>query len=143
MRVLNVPVLALAMLLTSGVAGAQDKEPEFITRLKKLAPKGAFTMIVHVQVKKGEEKTLLEAARPCVAATRKEKGCIAYDLQQDLDDPTKFIFYERWESIKALEDHLAAEHTKKLVGIAGKIAASEPQFTFYRMTVPLGKATAD
>ena len=133
MRIRHVLVAAVALLALVGSAGAQDKEPDFMTRLKKLAPKGPFTMIVHVQVKKGEEKAMIEAAKPCVAATRKEKGCIAYDMQQDLEDPTKFIFYERWESVKSLEDHLAAEHTKKLIGTVGKIGAGMPKFVFFRM----------
>src|SRR5690242_9753039 len=114
MHPLRVLPLALALLAVGVPLRAQeDKEPEFITRLKKLAPKGAFTMIVHLQVKKGQEKAMKEAGEPCIAATRREKGCVAYDLCQDLEDPTKFIFFERWESVAALRSHLAAEHTKK------------------------------
>jgi quinol monooxygenase YgiN len=126
-------VLAAVLLLSSAATvRAEDKEPPFITQLKKLNPKGPFTMFVYIQVKKGTEKKMLEAARPCVAATQKEKGCIAYDLEQDLTDPTKFVFFERWESIKALEDHLAAAHTKKLVGFVGTIVDGDPKFVFYR-----------
>jgi quinol monooxygenase YgiN len=120
--------------LAAAAVNARAQESEFLTRLKKLKPAGPFTMIVQVQVKKGEEKTMREAARPCVQATRKEKGCIAYDLQQDLEDPTKFIFYERWQSVQALEDHLAAAHTKKLIGTLGTITEGAPTFTFYRLT---------
>jgi quinol monooxygenase YgiN len=134
MRLATVLLGALAVALAAGASSARAQEPEFLTRLKKLKPAGPFTMIVRVQVKKGEEKTMLQAARPCVAATRKEKGCIAYDLQQDLEDPTKFIFYERWQSVQALEDHLAAEHTKKLIGTVGTITEGAPAFTFYRMS---------
>jgi quinol monooxygenase YgiN len=30
--------------------------------------------------------------------TRKESGCIKYDLLQNLSDPTEFFFEEEWEN---------------------------------------------
>jgi quinol monooxygenase YgiN len=117
------------------VTAAQEdkKAPDVIARLKAVKDlKGPFTLIVHLQVKKGEEKAMLDAAKPAIAATLKEKGCLAYELHQDLDDPTKFVFYERWKSVDALSDHLGAAHTKKLLGAVGKIAAGAPKFAAYQ-----------
>jgi quinol monooxygenase YgiN len=93
--------------------------------------KGPFVMIVHLQVKKGEEKAILESVKPCIAATRKEPGCLTYEFSQDTQDPTKFVFYEKWKSAKALEEHLAAEHTKKFVDGLGKVLEGTPKFTFF------------
>jgi len=45
-----------------------------------------------------------------VAPTRKEKGCINYNLYQSTDDPTLFIFYENWESRGDIEWHLTMPH---------------------------------
>ncbi|EMI8813892.1 antibiotic biosynthesis monooxygenase, partial [Acinetobacter baumannii] len=33
-----------------------------------------------------------------VAPSRKESGCITYELFQDQNDPSLFIFYEHWAS---------------------------------------------
>lgn len=132
MRILVAGLLLAGIPCLVPLRADEAKEPDLPTRLKSV--KGPFTLVVHFQVKKGEEKTLLEAARPCVTATRKEKGCIAYEMHQDQEDPTKFVFYERWKSTKDLEAHLAAEHTKKLVGIVGKIATGAPKFSFYTLT---------
>ncbi len=104
---------------------AKEKEPDLMARLEKV--EGAFTLIVSIQVKKGEEKTFLDAAKPCIAATVKEKGCKRYELHQDLENPTKFILFERWDSVKDLEAHLGADHTKKLLATLGKIAAGPPK----------------
>lgn len=131
MRILLAGVLLLAATLVP-VRAADEKEPDLPTRLKSV--KGPFTMIVHLQVKKGEEKKLVDEAKPCIAATRKEAGCVAYELHQDQEDPTKFVFFEKWKSVKDLEAHLAAEHTKKFVGSFGKIAAGAPKFSFYSST---------
>jgi len=38
-------------------------------------------------------------------ATRKEAGCIAYELNNLADDSSVFVFYESWENQKALDDH--------------------------------------
>lgn len=130
MRILPALVLA-ALVVHVPAVRSQEKEPDLATRAK--AFKGPFTLIVHLQVKKGEEKGFIEAAKPCIAATRKEKGCIAYELHQDQEDPTRFVFFEKWKSVKDLEAHLAAEHTRKLVDHLGKIAAGSPRFAFYTL----------
>ncbi len=51
-----------------------------------------------------------KGARAFVAPTRKEDGCIRYDLFVDLDDPTKFTFIEEWESREALDKHGKSDH---------------------------------
>ena len=103
---------------------AKEKEPDLMARLKKV--EGAFTLIVAFQVKKGEEKAMLDAAKPCIAATVKEKGCKRYELHQDLENPTKFTMFERWDSFADLEAHLEADHTKKLLATVAKIASGHP-----------------
>jgi quinol monooxygenase YgiN len=45
-----------------------------------------------------------------IEPTRKESGCIGYDLHQDNDDPAMFIFYETWESAACLEKHMNTDH---------------------------------
>ncbi|VDA19537.1 hypothetical protein BANRA_03158 [Acinetobacter baumannii] len=40
-----------------------------------------------------------------VAPSRKESGCITYELFQDQNDPSLFIFYEHWASEKDQEHH--------------------------------------
>lgn len=66
-----------------------------------------------------------------IALTRAEEGCINYDLHQDNDNPTHFVFYENWTSKELLQAHLASQH------IADYVAATEgsvAQFTLNEMT---------
>jgi len=42
--------------------------------------------------------------------TRKENGCILYELHQDLDNPNVFMFYEIWESKLAWRAHDQQPH---------------------------------
>ncbi|MEO1858145.1 MAG: putative quinol monooxygenase [Rubritalea sp.] len=45
-----------------------------------------------------------------ISPTRVETGCIRYDLHQDREKPSHFVFYETWTSKDALDQHLASDH---------------------------------
>ena len=45
-----------------------------------------------------------------VAPTRREEGCLVYDLMQNQADPTDFTFYEEWTGGAALDAHAASDH---------------------------------
>ena len=47
--------------------------------------------------------------------TRKEAGCLNYDLHQSPEDPAKFLFHENWTSQAALNAHLQSAHVKALL----------------------------
>jgi len=133
MRLATIFVAGLTLSLIPAALNAwQDREPDLPTRLKSI--KGPFTMLVHLEAKKGKEKDLIEIAKPCIAATLKEPGCVAYELIQDQENPTKFVFFEKWKSVKDLETHLAEEHTRKLGGAMGPMLAGPGKFTFFSST---------
>jgi len=47
-----------------------------------------------------------------IVPTRLEPGCIEYRLHQDSLAPALFLFYENWESMAFLEQHLNSPHYK-------------------------------
>ena len=56
-----------------------------------------------------------------VPPTRKEAGCIEYNLHQDNEDPAVFVFYETWGSLASLENHMNSEHFKNYVNAVGDL----------------------
>lgn len=72
-------------------------------------------VIAKSYVKSGQLERVLELSGEMVKETVKEKGCIRYELLQDVKDPNVLIFLEEWESEKALEEHMASEHFKRLI----------------------------
>lgn len=40
-----------------------------------------------------------------VVHSRKETACLRYDLHQDLDNPSQFLFYEIWQDEASLNRH--------------------------------------
>jgi quinol monooxygenase YgiN len=127
-------LFALAALLAlPAFAADEPKENALITRLKGLKVKGPFTLLVTLKLKDGQSKAFFDLAKPAAEATRKEKGCIAYDPQQSAEDPNKIIFYERWKNVEALAAHLDAPHTKKLLAGIGDLLDGTPTLEFYQL----------
>jgi len=70
-------------------------------------------------------KENIEKAMPLykemVAETRKEDGCIQYDLLRDDKDETHFVFVETWESQAHLEAHFKSAHFVKIIPAVGEL----------------------
>lgn len=67
-------------------------------------------LIATLKIKPGSLPAILEAVAPCIEATRKEQGCISYDLHQSVTDENTLVFVERWESTDALNAHFETPH---------------------------------
>lgn len=68
------------------------------------------TLNVHLQAALGQEAALAESLMALLSPTRAERGCINYDLHRNLQDPSKFMFYENWATQEALDQHIATPH---------------------------------
>jgi len=44
------------------------------------------------------------------STNKEDKGCIHYQLYQDINNPTTVSMLEEWESMEAIEAHLKAQH---------------------------------
>ena len=64
-----------------------------------------------------------------VEATRKEKGCLSYELCHDLKNPGHFIFLEEWQDYDALDAHVASEHFQHLVPQIDAYRIADGRFT--------------
>lgn len=107
----------LALLVSPGATVGQEKEDPIYIYVKNRLRNAdrPFTLVVSLQVKEGQAKKLETVFAKAIQATRKEKGCRAYDLSRDADDPTRYQVYERWQGLAALKQHLATPHVKTLL----------------------------
>jgi quinol monooxygenase YgiN len=76
-------------------------------------------VIATIRTVPGQREGLLAAFRDLVPKVRAERGCLEYGTAVDLATPIKaatavredvVTVVEKWESVAALEDHLAAPH---------------------------------
>lgn len=66
-----------------------------------------------------------------VGDTRKESGCISYQLLQNKADPGDFTFVEEWESDSAIDTHFIAPHMQNAFLKAVPLLAEEPDIRRY------------
>lgn len=69
-----------------------------------------LVIIARIEANTGHEGQVRNALSNLIAPTLKETGCIQYDLHQDNDSPSIFLFYEIWENRELWQDHLNSPH---------------------------------
>ena len=71
-----------------------------------------ITMKVLMEKRMEMMQTLLSMIEP----TRKEKGCLSYDVFCDLEDNHLFNLIEEWETREDLDHHIRSERFSVLLG---------------------------
>ncbi|MBU6246020.1 MAG: antibiotic biosynthesis monooxygenase [Actinomycetales bacterium] len=88
-------------------------------------------VIAHVHARPECAAEIAEHLRAAIEPTRREAGCIRYDLLTDNEVPGHFVFVEEWADDAALAEHLGTAH------IAALRSAIEPMLagpaTLHRM----------
>ena len=69
-----------------------------------------------------------------VETTRKEDGCLAYDVGEDLFEPGLIRFSESWPDRESLERHLQAPHIQPWREAARSAGLLERRFTAYAIS---------
>lgn len=125
--------LAALVAIAFAVPAIAAEDPPVVADAKKALkdPAKPFAMWVSVTAKKGQEKALETAFAECQKATRMEKGCLAYDLLADPEQPGKYAFYEKWTGVDGLTAHLNAAHTQKLLGQFADLLEPGTSIKFY------------
>lgn len=74
-----------------------------------------LTVVAKITAKNDAIEELRKELLKLITPTRKEAGCIEYNLYQNNENPAVFIFYETWESPEHLEKHMNTEHFNSYV----------------------------
>jgi len=89
------------------------------------------TVVATFHAKPGQEAALKNALIGLVAPTRKEAGCINYDLHALPEDPAKFLFHENWTTKAHLDAHLQSAHIQALLPRVAELAVAMPEITIW------------
>lgn len=91
-----------------------------------------LTIVASIIAKADKVELVKSELLKLIPITRAEQGCIQYDLHQDNENPTHFMFYENWENGKLWQTDMNAPH------LAAYMAATEgavENFTLNEMTI--------
>lgn len=74
-----------------------------------------LVQIVHLEVRSDRLEEFLAEVRLNVQASRAEPGVEQFDLLQQTESPQRFLLYEAYRDMPALEAHRGAPHFQRWV----------------------------
>ncbi len=89
-------------------------------------------VVARYLVAEGHEATVARLLRENADASRTEPGCLEFSVHQDLDDPRRFLLYERYTSEDAFVAHRHTSHFKDI--IEAQVVPLLDERTWTRMT---------
>ena len=90
-----------------------------------------LTIVARIEANPDQIELVRAELLKLIEPTRKERGCIQYDLHQDNDNPAVFLFYETWESRELWQQHTSNKHLVEYMKVTdGAVVA----FTLNEMT---------
>jgi quinol monooxygenase YgiN len=90
-----------------------------------------ITVTATFQARPGKETELRAALAGLLGPTRKEAGCINYDLHEAPEEPGKFLFHENWTSQAHLDAHLQSAHLKELLPRVDELCLAFPEIKIW------------
>jgi quinol monooxygenase YgiN len=90
-----------------------------------------LTVVAKVVAKTDSVESVKNEMLKLIEPTRKENGCIGYNLHQDNEDPAVFVFYETWESLSCLDKHMSTDHFKSFVS---SVSSLVEEMAVHKMT---------
>jgi quinol monooxygenase YgiN len=88
-------------------------------------------VIARVKAKSDHVAEAREILSTLVEPTRREPGCVSYELLQNSADPTDFVFIEQWASAAAERAHFATPHVSSALQRLSGLLAAEPEICRY------------
>lgn len=95
-----------------------------------------ITIVAHMQCAPGTETEILEATQWFIPATRAEAGCVEFHLHRQLDDPSRFVWYENFRDQDAVEEHVASAHVSRWFDLIKHLGAQNTYALYSRMPEP-------
>lgn len=96
-------------------------------------PKDTLRVIVRIKARPDKVNELLSVLSSLVEPTRKEVGCLSYELLQHNEDPTDLTLVEEWQNESTLELHIATKHFKDAMTKLSKLVAAEADIRKYHL----------
>lgn len=90
-----------------------------------------LTIVANIKAKADKVELVKAELLKLIDITRAEEGCINYDLHQDNENESHFLFYENWASRELWQTHMDNKH------LADYMAATDgavDEFTLNEMT---------
>lgn len=85
----------------------------------------------HVIARPDTQEAVEQLAVEHVLRSRAEPGCISHEVSRDVQQPLRFVFVERWESMAALQAHFRVEASRTFALSMASLCQEPPQIDIY------------
>ena len=69
-----------------------------------------MTLAVILRPRDGQDMMLEAELRALIGPTRKEEGCLRYDLHRSVEGPGAYLLHEIWETLEHHTAHTKTDH---------------------------------
>jgi quinol monooxygenase YgiN len=91
----------------------------------------SLTIIALVKAKPGKEAEMRNELLTFVEPSRRDPGCVNYDLHQSVEEPARFLFHENWASKESFDQHMQMPHLQAAIARATPNLAEPPQILLW------------
>jgi quinol monooxygenase YgiN len=100
------------------------------------------TNLAFVRARTGRSEELGERLRRLVEPSRREPGCLRFDLHRADDDPDLWMVYETWRSARDRQQHYASAHLRGFLAEAPFLVEGPLDMRGFTPSLPLDKPRA-
>ena len=101
-------------------------------------PVDEIVVVAHFTARPGKEGELLNLMRSLLEPTRREPGCIRYELNQEIENPRAFTFAEKFADREAFEAHLKMPYVARFAEQSAGLVKSK-QIRFHKELLPVSR----
>lgn len=98
------------------------------------------TNLAFIRAQAGRSDELGGRLRRLAARSRREPGCLSFDLHRADDDPDLWMTYETWRSAGARQAHYATAHMRAFIAEAPFLVDGPLDLRGFTPTLPLDRA---
>lgn len=92
-------------------------------------------LVVKKLIKEGKVEEVIKLYKELVDLSRKEEGCIAYELYQDEKDSRVLAVIEEWQSKDVLDKHTNSHHFTRLVPMISELTEKKLDMNVYNKLI--------
>ena len=92
-----------------------------------------ITIVAKKLIKQGKVEEFKVLAEKLIDESRKERGCIAYNLYEDSNNCNILTFIEEWVSEEAIDLHNNSKHFITIVPKFADLQEGQTQINLYKM----------
>lgn len=83
-------------------------------------------VVAVIKAKAGSEAIVQEGLKALAEPSRKEDGCLSYELFVSIAEPGTFVTVEAWTSQADLDAHMASPHLAEAIAASGEHFGEAP-----------------